>query len=537
MRFREFIRESQELDEVKMSPGALRQWASSPAAQGMLMGIEFEMVVADLVLLGYGEDVPDFSRDTYVSDINEIVDFFSEANYPARVRSDLNARYQDWVYENIDNELVVDDARENLLGDFDFGPAMEKARKELGDDADEDAVESLAYDIVNDTISEMYASGSAEWDEAYEEAEAEHIKRLSERDWLISEGVRTALEAFEEFDLEWPYYEPGELEDDNLDDLGVEVSQVVGAKVNTSGSYHGGKREKGAWVIETDSSIDPHSDRDSGVEIVSPAEPIAKTLDSMNKLWSWANKGGCYTNDSTGLHMNISVPNFSVERLDYIKLALFMGDKHVLQQFDRVGNRYCRSATAKIEAGITDNNTLQLLNAMKKGMNAAASKIIHSGSTDKYTSINTREGWVEFRGPGGDYLSKSPEELASTALRLAMALSIACDDNAYKNEYNKKLYKLLAPTSGTPDTVNLFSRYASGELSQGELKSFVRKIQGERKPEEPSENSILYTLENLSTGKTFPVVARSPEDALSKASYTINVPVDQLRVISQRPAG
>jgi hypothetical protein len=525
VRFREFIRESQELDEVKMSPGALRQWASSPAAQGMLMGIEFEMVVPNFIIDpdDNGGTIPDFSYDRDVSSIEQLGDFFSGENNPPDTLDRLQIKYLEWIYYNLE-----DYAREIMVEKFDFGPAMEKARKELGDDADEDDVKALADDIVYDTISDLKQFDSDEWNEAFEEAEARYSNSFSEKDWLTSIGADTTLKAARKFNLEWPHYKDT---GSALENLGDDVSQVVGAKVNTSANYHGGKRQKGAWVIETDSSILPHSDEDSGVEIVSPAEPIAKTLDSMNKLWAWANEGGCYTNDSTGLHMNISVPNFSRENLDYVKLALFMGDDYVLQQFDRVGNEYCRSASKRIKSGINDFNTFQLLNAMKKGMNAAASKIIHGGHTDKYTSINTRDGWVEFRGPGGNYLSKSPEELASTALRLAMALSIACDENAYKNEYNKKLYKLLAPKSGSPDTVNLFARYASGELTQPELKKLVSQIQNERKPEVTASGATIYKVMDSETGYVYRVPGRTPREALLRAARTFKLSGDNLSIV------
>lgn len=51
MRFREFklsqLTESL-LSEVSMAPSRLMQWAQSPSAEGMLMGIEFEMYVPDV---------------------------------------------------------------------------------------------------------------------------------------------------------------------------------------------------------------------------------------------------------------------------------------------------------------------------------------------------------------------------------------------------------------------------------------------------------------------------------------------------------
>ena len=75
---------------------------------------------------------------------------------------------------------------------------------------------------------------------------------------------------------------------------------------------------------------------------------VAKTVNDLDKVKKWADKHNCYTNKSTGLHINISVPDYSLEKLDYIKLALLMGDQYVLDQFGRAGNTYCKSAMSKI---------------------------------------------------------------------------------------------------------------------------------------------------------------------------------------------
>mgnify|MGYP003344215961 CR=1 FL=1 len=41
--------------------------------------------------------------------------------------------------------------------------------------------------------------------------------------------------------------------------------------------------------------------------------------------------------------MNVSVPGYSLEKLDYVKLALLLGDNHILKTFDRMNYNYCRS--------------------------------------------------------------------------------------------------------------------------------------------------------------------------------------------------
>jgi hypothetical protein len=78
--------------------------------------------------------------------------------------------------------------------------------------------------------------------------------------------------------------------------------------------------------------------------------PIEELLSDLNKVKAWADKTGCYTNSSTGLHINVSVPGWSgdLNQLDYVKLALLLGDEFVLDSFGRAGNTYAKSAMGKI---------------------------------------------------------------------------------------------------------------------------------------------------------------------------------------------
>jgi hypothetical protein len=54
------------------------------------------------------------------------------------------------------------------------------------------------------------------------------------------------------------------------------------------------------------------------------------------------------------------------------------------------------------------------------------------------------------------------------------------DPEAYREEYLKKLYKLL-DVSGEKDPLSYFAKYSAGELPRAALKSFVRQAQAERK--------------------------------------------------------
>jgi hypothetical protein len=161
---------------------------------------------------------------------------------------------------------------------------------------------------------------------------------------------------------------------------------------------------------------------------------------------------------------------------------VLLGDEFVLSSFGRTGNTYAKSAMGKIRDAVRRNpdRAQELMDKMKSGMDQLASKIVHGRSTEKYTSINVKNGYIEFRSPGGDWLNDNFAEIENTLRRFTVALSAAVDPEAYREEYLKKLYKLL-DVSGEKDPLSYFAKYSAGELPRAALKSFVRQAQAERK--------------------------------------------------------
>jgi hypothetical protein len=248
--------------------------------------------------------------------------------------------------------------------------------------------------------------------------------------------------------------------------------------------------------------------------------PIDEMITDFNKVVAWAKKTGCYTNDSTGLHINVSVPDFSREKLDYVKLALLLGDEYVLSEFDREGNTFAKSALKRVKDNIREKpeEAKQLLDKMKTGLSDIASKIIHSGATEKYTSINTKDGYIEFRSPGGDWLDADIPKIENTLLRFVVALDAAVDPQKYRKEYLTKLYKLLSPSKDSTDTIQYFAKYAAGELPKAALRSFVKQAQLERKVKADREVGKKYwwKVTRPGFGASAEVVATSKEEAIEK---------------------
>ena len=484
--------DEQVLDEVKMSPSALQKFANSPEAEGMLMGIEFEMCVPNVsVDDDSGEGEYDYDMDERAYSIDDIIEFFRNGEMSnlsssgaQRLRNEMYDQYYEWtmdkISDNLDQDELNDRVRDRLRDDLDVNDYMDDAAEELGidptdNDENEQKVRERAEELLDDAVDELMGD-SRDYERAYDdirqemEDEMRNDSDYDEESWLRDLGVDYMSEAEREWGLDWPHWRSYESEGEiDVDTVGDEFGRAMGLEfVNTSSNYHGARRDGKNWIIEPDSSIDAEQG-DGGLEFVSPPMPLKDGLEMIQKMYKWAKDNGCYTNRSTGLHMNISVPDMTIEKLDYVKLALFLGDEYVLKQFGREYNSYCKSAMSKIKDRIRPEEVPQVLAQMKQHLNSLASKTIHSGITDKYTSINTKSNYVEFRGPGGDYLDQNPFEIINTALRLSMSLRIATDPEAYKQEYAKKLYKLVEQEKDPDESVKLFSQYALGELPKEDL--------------------------------------------------------------------
>lgn len=557
MRYREF--QPQQLNEVKMKLGYLRTEVAKIDARA---GMEFEMVVPSAASDEDAEWEPDYDQDTRPYSIDDIINFFSaevdmgevnDRQALRRLREELEQDYFGWADEEIAKEwqdAAQDTIKEYLLDDEEWFEAALRDYLE-GEDigqADlfggdkEQAIDEIiasresaprfystkeqaayvrdhpAYEIflraergvAQDLASKQAEQSIEEQDGLYDrvfEVWRDNQDMPDEEGWLRDRDM-TSMQDIENnyghLDIRWPYYTQA-YNNDKADIYSVadDFRRFIGRPVTPSTRYHGGQRDAVSYVVEPDASID--ADEGAGLEFVSPPLPVNEMLDDLKKVKAWAGEYGCYTNKSTGLHMNVSVPGYSMDKLDYIKLALFIGDERILKQFGRDANTYCVSAVQRIKELAAPEQVAEVMKRMRQHMNVMASKIIHAGVTSKYTSINTKDGYVEFRSPGGDWLKYDIEVLEHTLLKFVYGLSIAIDENAHRDEYAKKLYKLIAP-SDTPmtNTLQYFARYSAGELPASALKSFVKHAQAIRaqtKPKPAGAPSVVTRQTDLPRGQ------------------------------------
>jgi predicted house-cleaning noncanonical NTP pyrophosphatase (MazG superfamily) len=500
----------QELFEVDMSPSNLKKLAS--AIPGVMVGMEFEMVVPG-VHVDDEDDYntrtePDYSVNDRPDSIDEIIEFFG---YDDDYRGVSNS------YRTLDLlRIKLDEMYTEWLNDKFLLDGKDYLTKWIKENVEPSEVAEFAR-TAPDLFGEIIPSKQDyedfmedQWDNEYvyfESAreefrdDARNDGDLDEEAWLRDAEIDSMSEVEDiQFGrtLEWPRYEEVEPDFDGnetIDSIGEDFSEAIGKPVYTSDSYHGARREPGAYSLEPDSSID--TDGGAGLEFISPPMGVDEMFKDLHTVKKWAKRNSAYTNRSTGLHINVSIPDYSLENLDFVKLAVLLGDQYVLNQFGRLSNTYAKSALEIIKDRRHDTNTVNnLLTQLKSNVGDIASKILHNGNTDKYTSINTKNQYVEFRSAGGDWLDKNFDKIENTTLRFIVALDAACDPEKYKKEYHKALYKTLKPKDSTED-MSKFALYMSGEITRSQ---YANSLAQERKDRLVSKGIKIISGEQVDEG-------------------------------------
>jgi hypothetical protein len=543
----------QQLDEINMSPSSLKQLAGQINARA---GMEFEMIVPNTQNDDSGDMEPDYDSDQRTRSFSDIEDFFNDGNYNSRSEvqrmiEKLQEAYWEWENEKIDNDWSKDG--EDYVRDYinnNEWKQEDKIREHLeAMGLDEDAIEAAvsagnnapiytkssdlkaareadenynnwveadraADDELDELVSETWNEQNGVYEEALDDYRENNRGTADEDDFLEDNSLRYMSDISNEYDISWPYWSTSGGGEVSAEEVAEDFAKAVGRTVKASGAYHSGSVARPSasnshYIVEPDGSLDPDNDDDAGLEFVSPALPVGELLSDLDKVAKWAGIYGCYTNQSTGLHINVSVEGWSgdMAKLDYVKLALLMGDNYILDKFGRAGNTYCKSAMDEIKNRVSQRpeDAGALLEKMKTGLDGLASKAIHSGVTSKYTSINTKTGYIEFRSPGGDWLGEyaaDPGSITNTLLRFVVALDAAVDPEKYKQEYLKKLYAILQPKTHN-DTMAYFAQYAAGAMPKAALKSFIRQAQLERqgKKPQPEQKEPNWYISDRNTGQ------------------------------------
>jgi hypothetical protein len=440
-----------------------------------------------------------------------------------------------------------------------------------------------ASDEINDQldhrVEEAVNDHNDDWNSAYDNfvESANDDDDYNQTDWLRAHRIINASDVQSHYeDLNWPHFNDdneynvrssggdGKYNMNYAKILAASFEKEFGVKtqVESGTRTNDEKRETppGIWIFEADGSLNTGKtvndpvDEDMPIEIVSPrpntdGQPmhpnLPEIIEMLPKFFNWAKNNKAYANESTGLHMSIGLPNHVADNIDFTKLALFLGDEYVLESFNRSAEDYCISAISKIKDVSKTADITKLFEQMRNHLSQLASKSLAQPSGfGKYTSIHPKDKYIEFRSAGGMNYFKDIDKIKNTLLRYAYATAISSEPKLERNEYAKKLFRLLTnvnlehersdTTFGPPQTlyskrikvkqnintdiIALFSNYMAGNMPISALKSFLKQNQFKR---EVQKNKYIDKKMwwNVNLGNhSIELVATSEQEAKNKAA-------------------
>lgn len=465
---------NQNLTEVNMSASALKSFLTTPFAQAANVGFEFEFIVPGL------EDVGGNSNDPEFLDLEKNIDFPAGDNWqeqviawfdaaplktnPNKIQTSikhLERHYKPWLKVITDNFLNSRKCKRDILN------TLERL---VSRRVNKDAIIRTSMD----TKDELYTK-------ALDQVTQNFLDNYgSFTDYASDVNIDLMSDFCNYYNIKYPYRY---IKTMTLKKLVTNFKQATGFKIKGSEGYHDMDREPNLWIFEPDSSIEDPTNVGKGIELVSPPMPLPTGLAALNTVWDWVAKNDIKTNDSTGMHIGVSIPKEIYVNIDYLKLILFLGDKYVLKTFGRENNTYADTMMTTLSKNAKElkkrdkdfNKTLKIL---KSGVENLAKKAFTdkiTNTSDRYVAVNIKDDYIEFRAAGGNYLEKKEAILLSLA-RYIRAMAVASDPTAFKEEYSKKLYKFIITfMKNQTDGLDMFVKYAAGEITPRQLKLLLKQ--------------------------------------------------------------
>ena len=301
-------------------------------------------------------------------------------------------------------------------------------------------VEEKMEDELIEWLEQDIRDNGEQWDEAWDRA----LSNVDEDDWCNEEYSGNWHALLGDLDIFLYNNSEGSMEEvaDQIRDWAGDSS--ISGRVE-AGDYHSGQQvDNDYWRVEDDSSIEGDG---MGAEIISPVyDTPTDMLAEMKSLFSHWSSRNVDTNRSTGLHVTMSMAG-DVEPVNKLKIALLLGDKYLLQQFNRDGNSYTKSQVKEIQ------QYMQNLSANykdQKSLSALEDMLKDGISAGKFSSINFKDatnndgnGLIEFRIAGGDSYHRNFDMVAKTTIRYAATMLAGHDENVFREDYIKALFRFV----------------------------------------------------------------------------------------------
>lgn len=355
-------------------------------------------------------------------------------------------------------ESEVEDHKEMMLDD---DPETYEEYDES--DWNREFVHTEYMDEFVEWLEEQARDDGVGWDEAFRKMEDEY----DVDDWIKDEYSADYIEFMANYDIFLDDLQGGMEEIGSAMSDWARFSEFSDIQVGDYGD--GASTTQDYWRVEPDSSIDEADG--TGAEIISPVfQTPAQMLQEMENLFAYFRNNSVSTNDSTGLHITMSMSDEQKRsEPNHLKMALLLGDSYLLKQFDRLDNIYTESQLERLERKVQ-----HMANSSEydpKDM-AQIERILQSAvGMEKFSSINFKDtrnnagnNLIEFRIAGNEDYEHDMDRITQTVSRYAIIMQAGYDDQAYRKDYLKAIVRLINNVTGTGNTDRYFSKMPDSPL-------------------------------------------------------------------------
>lgn len=406
------------------------------------LGFEVEVFIPGTSSLASPNKQRDSEKIRRYDTLDEFEEYFEISRYE---RYSIEGDFTNWV--EAQKEQFIDDNYE----------------QHMDDDTDEDAARTIAAADFKDLNWTNW------FHEEFRDANAfvQNYSLHPKYGWA-EEGVSVYTQGTSNDDFVWK---------EVAKEVAYYLERSLRQKVHVNGDT------SSEWSIVQDSSIEgaTRNDVGVGVEIVSPPQDAHTALGDLETVFQFIDRHDLVTNASTGLHVNLSLPDMN--KVDPLKLVLFMGEKFALGQFkNRLGNSMTKSQIDGILSRLQSTGTLP--NSARDLTQMARDSLAKS----KYHTVNLGkldEGYLEFRVAGGADYHKAIDTVKEQVGRWLTVMDIASDPEKEKNEYYKKVVKLFGKTASAKSkddasklSLEDYLYMGNASMAGGEWGRFVKYVGG-----------------------------------------------------------
>lgn len=430
---------------------------------------------------------PNVDQAARIENITSFYDSDLDDHISMRDKSQIESDFYDWLLESEQFNEAYSEAIEEYVKENTDDEDLQKEFLEYSN-VDEDDIEEFKKDTLKDTKDKdsfaIYKNYSDDdWRVFYFEENLmsefeDWLREHADEDGEIHQGALE--EVNRNFDIDdWANYEYGGIlgllsnydifvDDDEagLDEIAGYIRDWAGDESRFDGVEHGsyhagaGNVTQDYWRVEEDTSI---SGPGAGAEIISPVYNTPREmLQEMVDLFEYFERQSVYTNRSTGLHVTMSMTESQGQDLNRLKVALLLGDRYLLKQFDRLENTYTKSQIKAITDYVRRFSTehpekvdTQTLQGLERLLRAGIHDDKFASSHFKGLKNTAGNTLVEFRIAGGNDYHTKLEAIKRSVIRYAVVLQAGYDREAYKKDYIRAIVKAFNRSQEITTDVNL----------------------------------------------------------------------------------